>query len=69
MSHSKNIKVLAYFIAGFLVITCKPDPLFPAGEVKGYKPIYASAIDAKIAFEFGLDLILEGLDRLRDSNF
>jgi hypothetical protein len=49
--YSKIIKVFAFSVTGMLFMMCDPiGPQFPAGEVQGYRPIYASSNDLSITF-------------------
>jgi hypothetical protein len=49
--HCKIIKVFAFSIVSFLLMMCEPsEPHFPAGQVQGYRPIYASSDDNTISF-------------------
>jgi hypothetical protein len=49
--YSKIIKVFAFSVTGMLFMMCDPvGPEFPAGEVEGYRPIYASSYETSITF-------------------
>jgi hypothetical protein len=49
--HCKIIKVFAFCLVSILLIQCEPvGPHFPAGQVQGYRPVYASDTEKTITF-------------------